>query len=144
MKILPRIGVDQLQLGMNKSQVQKILGNADHTEKHSDAEFWKYDAGLELTFSKDDLYLLGSITVFGESARLHSQVIIGLSEESFLELFPHFQLDEDYGDEGKSYDSDEYEILAWVHEGVVANVTVFPEYESTGEIPIWPNAVAQN
>lgn len=144
MKILPKVGVDEIQLGMNKTQVQKILGNADHIEKQPDAEFWEYDSGLELTFSKDDLYLLGSVTVFSESARLDSHPIIGLSEENLLQLFPHFYLDEDYEADGKSYDSDEYQILVWIHEGFVTNITVFPEYDSSGEIPIWPQSNARN
>jgi hypothetical protein len=144
MKILPKVGVDEIQLGMNKTQIQKLMGDPDHIEKHSDAEFWEYDSGLELTFSKDDLYLLGSVTVFNESARLDSQAIIGLSEENFLQLFPHFYLDEDYEADGKSYDSDEYQILVWIHEGFVTNITVFPEYDSSGEIPIWPQSNARN
>jgi SmpA / OmlA family len=140
MKILPKIGVDDIQLGMNKSQVQKILGKPDHLEKDSDEERWEFDSGMELGFGKEDLYLLGSITVFDESATLDSQAIIGMSEENFLTYFPHFLLDEDFEENGRSYDSEQYQILAWVHEGIVANVTVFPEYESTGQIPIWPKS----
>jgi len=138
MKILPKIGVDDIQLGMNKKQVQEILGKPDQLEKDSDEERWEFDAGIELSFEKEDLYLLGSITVFDDSARLESQPIIGISEKDLLENFPHFLPDEDFGENGKSYDSEELQILAWVHEGTVVNITLFPEYESTGQIPIWP------
>lgn len=140
MKILPKIGVDAIQLGMNKNQVQNILGKPDHLEKDSDEERWEFDTGIELAFAKEDLYLLGSITVFNEAATLDSQPIVGISEENLLKCFPHFICDEDFEENGKSYDSDYHQILAWVHEGVVTNITLFPEYESTGEIPIWPKS----
>jgi len=53
-------------------------------------------------------------------------------------MFPKVILDEDFEENGKCYVYTNKEITFWVSDGIVDSLTIFPEYNSTGEIPIWP------
>lgn len=139
MKINPKIGIDDIKLGMNQNQVKSILGQPSSIEKEKHEESWLYDHGIELMFQKVDLYLLGSITVTDPAAELDSKSIIGLGEQELLERFPYLALEDDFEENGKDYTSSEKELSVWVSEGIVSNVTVFPNYDETGEIPLWPS-----
>ena len=72
------------------------------------------------------------------SALLDAKPIIGISESELESIFPEFRLDEDFKQDGKSYYADELQIMAWVFDGEVFNLVVFPEYDEASELPIWP------
>jgi len=139
MNILPKIGVDKIRLGMNKTQIKDVLGEPDEIENELNDQCWLYEQGLELSFKKDDLHLLGLVTVTSTSAQLDSEYIIGLNEVELIECFPYLVLEHDFEENGKDYVSAEKELSVWVSDGIVVNVTIFPEYEETGEIPLWPS-----
>jgi len=136
--ILPKIGVDDIRLGMNKTQVLAILGKPNFMPTNDDEVIWEYEQGLELSFPKSDLYLLSTITVTSESSRLNSQKIIGLTVNQLKEIFPNFILDDDFEESGQNYASDSDELAAWITDGIVNNITIFPAFDKTGEIPLWP------
>lgn len=138
MNIFPKVGVDNIKLGMNKKDVQAILGAAATVEKVEEEEIWEFESGLELSFQAEDNYRLSSITVMAESALLDSKSIIGITESELESFFPGFRLDEDFNKDGKSYYADELQIMAWVFDGEVFNVVIFPEYDEHTELPIWP------
>lgn len=138
MNIFPKVGVDNIKLGMNKKDVQAILGAAATIEKVEEEEIWEFESGLELSFQAEDNYRLSSITVMAESALLDSKSIIGITESELESFFPGFRLDEDFNKDGKSYYADELQIMAWVFDGEVFNVVIFPEYDEHTELPIWP------
>lgn len=137
MNILPKTGIDKIRLGMSKQEITKLLGQPISTESNPDDDIWEFKNDIELSFHKDDDYLLTSITVFSPLALLKSKNIIGISEAEFFSNFPAFQLDEDFGGNGKSYWSDEMELMAWLFEGDVFNITIFPEY-TDNDTAIWP------
>lgn len=138
MNIFPKVGVDNIKLGMNKKDVQAILGAAATIEKVEEEEIWEFESGLELSFQAEDNYRLSSITVMAESALLDSKSLIGITESELESFFPGFRLDEDFNKDGKSYYADELQIMAWVFDGEVFNVVIFPEYDEHTELPIWP------
>lgn len=138
MNIFPKVGVDNIKLGMNKKDVQAILGAAATIEKVEEEEIWEFESGLELSFQAEDNYRLSSITVMAESALLDSKSIIGITESELESFFLGFRLDEDFNKDGKSYYADELQIMAWVFDGEVFNVVIFPEYDEHTELPIWP------
>ena len=138
MNLLPKIGVDEIRLGMNRKNIIDILGKATTIENKVDYEYWIYDFGMELAFSTEDLYLLASITVTNPSALLDSKRIIGLGERELIEAFPFLNLEGDFEENGKDYVCPIRELSVWVSEGKVTNVTLFPEYEPTGSVPLWP------
>lgn len=138
MKILPKIGLDNIKLGMSRSDAQSKLGAPASKENQAEEEIWEYESGIELSFQEEDENRLSSITVFAESALLDSKPIIGITEAELQSIFPSFQLDEDFKQDGKSYYADDLQIMAWVFEGEVFNVIIFPEYDEETELPIWP------
>lgn len=138
MNIFPKVGVDNIKLGMNKKDVQALLGAPANIEKIEEEEIWEFESGLELSFQAEDSYRLSSITVMADSALLDSQSIIGITESALENIFPSFSLDEDFKKDGKSYFADELQIMAWVFDGEVFNVVIFPEYDEHTELPIWP------
>lgn len=138
MNIFPKIGVDNITLGMSKKDVQAQLGEPASIDKLAEEEIWEFDSGLELSFQAEDAYRLSSITVMADSAMLDSKPIIGINESELENIFPAFSLDEDFKKDGKSYFADELQIMAWVFDGEVFNVVIFPEYDEHTELPIWP------
>lgn len=138
MNIFPKIGVDNIKLGMNQKEVQALMGAPASKESHEEEEIWEFETGLELSFQAEDNYRLGSITVMADAALLDSKSIIGLSESELESFFPVFRLDEDFNTDGKSYYADELQIMAWVFDGEVFNIVVFPEFDENTETPIWP------
>lgn len=138
MNIFPKVGVDNLKLGMNKKDVQAIVGVAENIEKVDEEEIWEFEIGLELSFQAEDNYRLSSITIMADSALLDSKPVIGITESELESIFPAFRLDEDFKKDGKSYYADELQIMAWVFDGEVFNVVIFPEYDEASELPIWP------
>lgn len=138
MNILPKIGIDNIKLGMTRHDVQSKLGAPANKEKQTEEEVWEYDSGIELSFQEEDDYRLSSITVIAESALLDSKPIVGITEEELENIFPSFQLDEDFKQDGKSFYADDLQIMAWVFEGEVFNIIIFPEYDEESELPIWP------
>lgn len=126
MKIYPKIGVDAIKFGMSQKQVQAELGAPIGKEKTDVEEIWEYANGFELAFEDNQL---SSITLADEQQLLNAKSIVGISEQALQEQFPAFSLDEDYGSDGKSYYDEQLEIMAWVFDGKVFNVVVFPAYE---------------
>ena len=138
MNIFPKKGVDNIKLGMSKKDAQALLGAPASIEKIEEEEIWEFESGLELSFQAEDSYRLSSITVMADSALLNSKPIIGITESELENIFPAFSLDEDFKKDGKSYFADELQIMAWVFDGEVFNVVIFPEYDEHTELPIWP------
>lgn len=138
MNILPKIGLDNIRLGVSKQDVINLLGQPLSKESNPEDDIWEFKNDIELSFQKDDNYLLSSITVLNPAARLSSKNIIDISEAELLSGFPSFQLDEDFGKDGKSYWSGEMQLMAWVFENQVLNITIYPEYRDSDDTPIWP------
>lgn len=138
MNIFPKIGVDNIKLGMSKKDVQAQLGEPASIDKLAEEEIWEFDSGLELSFQAEDAYRMSSITVMADSALLDSKPVIGITESELETIFPAFSLDEDFKKDGKSYFADELQIMAWVFDGEVFNLVIFPEYDEHTELPIWP------
>lgn len=126
MKIYPKIGVDTIRFGMSQKQIQAELGAPIGKETTAEEDIWEYANGVELAFEDDRL---SSITLSDEQQLLNTKPIVGISEQVLQEQFPAFSLDEDYGSDGKSYYDEGLEIMAWVFDGKVFNVVVFPTYE---------------
>lgn len=138
MNIIPKTGIDKIRLGMSKQEITTLLGQPISTESNPDDDIWEFKNDIELSFQKDDDYLLSSIIASSPSALLTSKKVVGISEAEFFSNFPSFELDEDFGANGKSYWSDELQLMAWLFEGEVFNVTIFPEYRDSDDAPIWP------
>jgi hypothetical protein len=138
MNIFPKVGINNIKLGMNQKDVQALLGQPTAKEKTDEEEIWEFEDELELSFQAEDNFRLSSITIMSDTAVLDSRQIIGITESELESIFPEFRLDEDFNKDGKSYYADELQIMAWVFDGEVFNVVIFPEYDENTELPMWP------
>ena len=150
--IEPHRGINGLLLGSNQGVVLRILGSPDYIEngdtpelgyQHDDVTWTYCDYGFSLTFYEDDNYLLGSICVTSDSAELFNCRFVGLEEKKFLHKIqkncPSIFLEDDLPDvNARNYRIKELDLDFWVYEGVLYSITVIPEYDITGDIPIWP------
>lgn len=143
-KIIPLVGVMNIFLGSTKKEVVRLIGSADDIEIHefpdgTHTESWSYpQLGLELDFATDDDCRLGSITVLSENGMLEGYSPVGLSEEDLLLCFPLLEFDEEIPGTATCYSYPDKEIMFWIVDDSVSNMTVFPEYDTTGEVVIWP------
>ena len=149
--IKPFVGIEGLSLGTTKSEVVDILGVPDESsvrefKDESFDENWEYfELGLELTFSSDDNWLLGTIGVTSELAELAGHHIIGLNENKLLETLEQIGimptvLEDDLTDLGsRDYACDKYGLSFWVQNGIVTSIAIFPDHGESGDIPLWPN-----
>ena len=145
MNIIPLVGIDDIILGSTKEEIANLLGEPDAKEQDewpddTLSETWSYqDMEVELIFGSEDGYRLTTITTTSNKASLDGINPINLAEKKLVELLPLVKLDDDFEENGKGYIYPEKEISFWVLDGVVVNLTLFPEYDKTGNIPIWPN-----
>ena len=103
MNIFPKIGVDNIKLGMKQKDVKALLGAPTNIEKVEEEDIWEFENGLELSFQAEDSYRLSSITVMADSALLDSKPIVGISESDLENIFPSFSLDEDLAGVNKNW-----------------------------------------
>jgi len=146
LELLPFVGIEGLPLGVSKSHVIGVLGNPTEVSKDEvpDVEIWRYpNLGLDLTFSSDDDWLLGTITVESGDALLRGRRLIGLDEKELMiaveeiEIMPTV-LEDDFEDSCDYY-CERFGLSFWVSDGVVTSITLFPEYDESGDIPVWPS-----
>jgi len=148
--IKPHVGLEGLILGTDRATVIEILGEpyersvrTFERDKSSD-ELWEYlQIGLNLTFSSVDNWLLGAITVESAEAELEGLRLVGLSEEEFLTTSQRtgvdLELEDDFTELGsKDYVCDRLGLSFWISDGEVSSITIFPKYDKTGNIPLWP------
>ena len=149
--IEPLIGIQGLKLGITRNEVQQILGSPEkcsikkYEQDNSTDEKWEYlESGLELTFYSDDNWLLGTISITSKEATLKGFNIIGLSEEDLLatlqkiDIMPTILKDDFSFIDSRDYVCDKYCLSFWVQDGVVSDVTIYPEYDKSGNVPLWP------
>ncbi len=148
-EIIPFVGFDEIRLGQTLGQTELLLGKPSEVNKETfrdqslDMIMKYHDLGVDLTFSTDDDFLLGSITFLSRNYLLKGISIIGLQEDEFLRLgtalFPDLMLDDDLTDlNAKDYMSDSNGLTFWIQDGVVESISIFPEYEADEDTPIWP------
>ena len=151
LEIRPLVGVGDLLLGSSRGEVLGLLGEPDDkraedyagTEDDPD-ELWVYGAGIELAFSPDDDYLLGSIDVSAKDATLAGTRLIGLDEAGFLAAVRaagiedvRFDAEYEFVDL-RVFVCDRLNLMVWLSGGIVTSITIMPEHDASGNEPIWP------
>lgn len=144
MIIKPLIGIDNIILGSSKEIIYNLLGQPDSTNSDewpdgTISESWLYtSAGLTLNFDSDDHYRLSTINSNSKETKLEDVKIIGLDINTLIKNHPAIILDEDLTDGLKDYLYPEKEISFWVVNNIIEHVTLFPEYDNSTNLPIWP------
>ncbi len=144
MLIKPLIGIDNIILGSSKEVIFELLGqpnssNSDEWPDGTISESWIYTAsGLTLNFDSDDHYRLSTINSISKETKLDDLNIIGLNINTLIKDQPTIKLDEDLTGGVKDYIHPEKEISFWVVNNIIENITIFPEYDNSSNLPIWP------
>ncbi len=149
-EIIPFVGFDQIRLGQTLGQTELLLGKPSEINKEIfrdeslDMIMKYHDLGVDLTFSADDDFLLGSITFLSRNYLLKGISLIGLPEDEFLRmgsaLYPDLQIDDHLTElNAKDYISDSNGLTFWIQDGIVESISIFPDYEDDDDTPIWPS-----
>jgi len=144
MIIRPLIGIDNVRLGSSKQSIFDILGQPGSTKSDewpdgTISESWLYpNLSLTLNFDSDDNYRLSTINLTSNEAEFEGLKLVGLNINTLIEKHPSIILDEDLGNNVKDYMLPEKELSFWVVNDIIENITLFPEYDKSNDLPIWP------
>lgn len=142
--IKPLIGIDNIILGSSKESIFDLLGqpestNSDEWPDGTISESWLYSASdLTLNFDSDNNYRLSTISTTSKQAELEGLKLIGQNIKPVINNHPSIILDEDLADGVKDYVYPEKEISFWVVNDIIENITLFPEYDKSNDLPVWP------
>jgi hypothetical protein len=146
MELIPGSGFGNILLGMERNHVCTILGEPDSVEVHDDPTTpgatytWVYERlGAELAFDREADFKLARITILNPLAVLLGSRPIGLSESELSRTYPNAKLDLTAGDMKDFVDSD-INVSFWTQAGKVVHVTLYPNYDESGNVPQWPKA----
>jgi len=125
MKINPLFGIGNITFGMNRAEVQSIIGipeqikNQNAKEDDCMPEVWSYDKlGLKLEFDSFYEFRLDRIKITSSDFCIYDESLIGLSEKSLVGLLPNATLNSEYN----SYK--EYKVSALKLEVILENEIV--------------------
>ena len=149
-EIIPYFGFDKIKLGLTLGQIELVLGKPSQKDRETyddnsiDMIFKYHNLGVDLTFSSDDNFRLGTITFYSNSFSLKGKKLIGLKEKEFVMksnlIFSDVELDHELKElNSKDYTSNSNGVSFWIDYGIVESISIFPDYQDDGETPIWPN-----
>lgn len=145
----PLRGFPPFVFGMTRAEVRAAAGEPDLIEKvESDfagtAERWDYTLRqVQITFGEDEQWKVEAIDVLDGSVTIGGIQLIGVSagalpalaaKAGIADLVP-----QDFDEFGKSHESDQHGLLFWEVDGVIVNFTMFPAYDETGDVVLWPD-----
>lgn len=145
MEVKPHVGIDDVRLGASREAIREALGPPDKTaaDRHEDgevSEIWVYRLmRLELSFDSELGYRLAHVSSYHPYTLVRGFNPIGLTEKFLLQKFPHLDLDVEISDDEKYYSDRILDLTFCIARGKVVSVTVFPEYDDSGEHVRWPD-----
>jgi len=147
MDVLPKIGVDIIRFGMNMNEVRALWGQPESIEHFTPLEEqpenrsvnWEYSNGTVFSFDSDDNFLLTCISSTSELALIDGHPLVGSSIKELKLRYPTLVLDDDFEENGQDHVIPELEVSIWSFNEIVDSITIFPEYDSSGNNIIWPS-----
>ncbi len=146
MEVHPHTGIDDVRLGASREDIDALLGAADRTsvDVHDDgerSEIWIYRMlRLELSFDSEHGYRLAHVTSYHPYTLVRGFNPIGLTDRFLLQKYPHLDLDIEISKDEKYYSDRVLDLTFGIARGKVVSVTVFPEYDDSGNVVRWPHA----
>ena len=89
-EIIPYVGFDKVKLGHTLGQIELLLGRATDKNKETYSDdsttiTLKYPSlGIDLDFSSDDDFRLGTMTFYSNEFVINGVNLIGLNESEFI------------------------------------------------------------
>ena len=147
MNVLPKIGIDRIRFGMSMNEVRSLWGQPESIENFTPLEErpedrsvnWEYSNGTVFSFDSDDDFLLTCISSTSELALVSGLPLVGISIKELGLRYPSLVLDDDFEENGQDHVISELELSVWSFDGVVDSLTIFPEYDESGNSIIWPS-----
>lgn len=152
-EIIPFVGIGKAILGSSEEDIKIMFGvpttineefyGQEEIEENLDRTYVYANSGLEFSFQGEDEFRLSTITVYSPEATVFGSKLIDLEEDTFLKVanglgYGKPQIGDDWEDY-KDFDLDSVGLSFWVSEGVVENITIYPENDQSGNTIIWPN-----
>ena len=145
----PFFGISPLILGMSRENVRSLVGTPDTIESTELSagepdETWFYrSTQLSLSFTGRNDWRLSSITTESPRVTISGVALVGSDVNSLVEVLAQvgisdLTLTDDFNEFGQCWQSEGSGLMLWAIEGRVNRATVFPEYDVTGEVPLWP------
>ncbi len=147
------IGLDDIKFGMEKEEVQSILGDPNEIDTHTDneeeeskTESWHYDElELSISFEELDSMRLFSIAVSGENYEFKNKKLIGLSKQDLLKELEALKIDDLQTEDWATEDhikqelifSENQSINFWMEDGELSEIQWGPLFEDEETIK-WP------
>ena len=142
------IGYGDIQFGMERDTIKKMLGKADEVELYSYSEeeedlteVWHYDElDLSLSFDEADHWKLVMIAVGDTNAHIAGEFLIDKTQEEIIAACEKSGLgaiDTEEVDEGQVLKIEEKSINFWMDEGLVSEIQFGPFWNGDDE-PIFP------
>lgn len=146
MEIKPTAGIGDVLLGMNMKEVRNILGQPHIIENYAAIDenpedrsvIWEYEIGIELSFDSDENFALCNITCLSPYAHLENFKVVGITSKELLLKFPEIKLDDSFQLVIEEFQHRDKELSFWVENETVYAVTVYPEYDTSGNNVKWP------
>ncbi len=151
-EIIPGRGVGNILLGMNKKDVEKILGQPDekeevtHDEGDTSCTYYYDDLGINLSFESDDDDRLSYISFDGEEFHFKNKIKIGELKANVIKLCKELSFskpeEEDLSKEGLpnqilvAYEKENMNF--WFTDNVLDEIEIGPFWQDDDN-PIWPS-----
>ena len=141
-------GLENIKFGMTMSQVKKLLGDPDETEKYQFSEdetditeAWHYDEhGFSLSFDQENDWLVGSIAVSQTPCNLLEIDVMEMEKEKLLDLLKKLEIDDLEIEEHAEVDDD---LVMEVIYSPDENICFFLENNKVSEVkwsPRWADS----
>ena len=144
MDVHPHRGIDTLVLGRSRDAVAGALGPPERIaeDRHEDgaiSSIWTYRLlRLELSLDSDNDYRLSHITSYHPYTLVRGFNPMGLSSKLLLMKYPHLDLEVEVSKDERYYTDRILDLTFGIARAKVVSVTVFPEYDESGENVRWP------
>lgn len=155
MKIIPGIGIGNIQYGIIEKELVQIMGNPDKIDEEEyvegsgdwHRELWYSPRNISFTFAKEDDFRLGTITIMGSGYTLYGKDIFNAPKSLVRNLLSghsnELMVAKDYSiienEPHECMDSDLLGIMFWFDSGNLSEMQCSYLFESDKETIIWPS-----
>lgn len=146
-------GLEAIQFGCSKDDVEQVLGDPDHVESFEDEELesgeshvFQYDEyGLSFTFDESEQFKLSMIGTQSDKFLLRDLIRTGMKKQAVLDALEELTFFDYTTEDMSSIEEPNQEMVAvddkslylWFVNDVLSEIQWFPLYDEDDEI-IWP------
>lgn len=144
-------GLGEIKFGMNREQVQALLGDPDEIDQDGDAEdyimeSWHYDAyDMSMSFDEGEEFRLVTIAASAEEYTINGQQLIGLNKTDLITKLRMLEfgklsfedVSEDDDENHSLVSAEEFAVNFWLEDDEVTEIQWTPVFV-TEDVIRWP------